>query len=98
MMINGRGNSYDSLCMFAPYVRGFHGKDAIYPQDGNPKGKEVMVGKGGANFPRLVEKLVEIGYDGSITIERETQEGEERDREIVETKRYLEELIAGAAK
>ena len=98
MMINGRGNSYDSLCMFAPYVHGFHGKDANYPKDGNPKGKEVMVGKGGANYPKLIEKLTEIGYDGYITIERETAEGPERDAEIAETKRFLEELIEKAAK
>lgn len=93
MMINGRANSYDALCMFAPYLCGFHGKDGLYPQDGNPKGKEVMVGKGGANFPKLIEQLFEIGYDGYITIEREIPDSPERDKEIIETKKYLEDLI-----
>ena len=93
MLINGRANSYDALCMFAPYVCGFHGKDAVYPEGGSPKGKEVTVGKGGADYPRLIRKLTEIGYDGYITIEREIPDSPERDREIVETKKYLEELI-----
>ena len=98
MMINGRANSYDALCMFAPYVCGFHGKDAVYPKDGNPKGKEVMVGKGGANYPKLIEKLTEIGYDGYITIEREIPDSPERDAEIAATKVFLEDLIEKAAK
>ena len=98
MMINGRANSYDALCMFAPYVRGFHGKDAVYPTGGSPKGREVVVGEGGANYPKLVEKLVDMGYDGYITIERETKEGAQRDAEIAATKTYLEKLIKKASK
>jgi sugar phosphate isomerase/epimerase len=93
MLINGRGNSYDSLCMFAPYVRGFHAKDGVYPKNGDPKGKEVMVGLGEANFPKLIDKLVEIGYDGYLSIEREIAEGDTRNAEIVKTKKYLEKLI-----
>lgn len=93
MMINGRGNSYDSLCLFAPYVFGFHAKDAVYPVGDEPKGHEVMVGKGQANFPKLIDKLTEIGYDGYLSIEREIQEGDQRNAEIIETKKYLERLI-----
>ena len=94
MMINGRGNSYDTLCMFAPYVLGFHAKDGVYPEGGAPKGREVMVGKGGANFPQLIKKLVEIGYDGYLSIEREIKEGDQRNAEILATKKYLERLVA----
>ena len=94
MLINGRGNSYDSLCLFAPYVFGFHAKDGVYPAGNEPKGHEVMVGKGQANFPKLIEKLVEIGYDGYLSIEREIKEGDQRNAEILETKKYLERLIA----
>lgn len=98
MLINGRGNSYDSLCMFAPYVFGFHAKDGVYPKNGDPKGKEVMVGKGEANFPKLIDKLVEIGYDGYLSIEREIAEGGQRNREVVRTKKYLERLIEKSEK
>ena len=93
MLINGRGNALDTLTMFAPYVCGFHAKDGVYPKNGEPKGKEVLVGTGGVNFPKVVDKLVEIGYDGYLSIEREIVEGDERNREIAQTKTYLERLI-----
>ena len=91
MLINGRGNSYDSLCMFAPYVRGFHAKDGVYPKNGDPKGKEVMVGLGEANFPKLIDKLVEIGYDGYLTIERGG--GEDREAEIKNSIDFTRKLL-----
>ncbi len=96
MLINGRGNPYDTLCMFAPYVFGFHAKDGLYPRGGEPKGKEVLVGTGEVNFPKIVDKLVEIGYDGYLSIEREIKEGAQRDAEIVKTRKYLERLIKRA--
>ena len=96
MLINGRGNSADALDMFAPYVCGFHGKDAHYPKGGSPKGKEVKVGDGEANYPVLMEKLVKMGYEGYITIERECEEGPARDAEIVWEKAYIEDLIKKA--
>lgn len=96
MHINGRGNSSDALDMFAPYVRGFHGKDGTYPKDGNPKGKETKVGDGDTDYPRLMRQLVNMGYDGYVTIERECADSPERDAEIVWEKRYIEELIERA--
>ena len=96
MLINGRGNSYDTLCMFAPYVYGFHAKDGVYPKNGEPKGHEVLVGTGEVNFPKLIDKLTEIGYDGYLSIEREIAEGDKRNAEIVKTKIYLERLIKRA--
>ena len=40
--------------------------------------------------------MVRMGYEGDITIEREIPDSEERDREIMEEKAYLENLIKGA--
>ncbi len=93
MHINGRANSSDALDMFAPYVMGFHAKDGTYPKNGSPKGKETKIGEGDTDFPRLVRQLVNMGYDGYITIEREIAEGAVRDAEVVWEKGYLEDLI-----
>ena len=41
-----------------------------------------------------IEKLVQLGYDGDITIEREIKETPEREQEIAEEKVFLEEIIA----
>ncbi len=93
LMINGRANPHDALDLLAPYVYGCHGKDGVYSDGTNYKGKEVLIGEGLANFPVIIEKLRKAGYQGNITIEREVPYGEQRDREIVREKAYLEEII-----
>ncbi len=93
LMINGRYNPQDALDMLGPYIYGCHGKDGVFPEGMNPKGKEVLIGEGKANFPLIIEKLIKLGYNGTITIEREIPYGEQRDREIVKEKAYLEEII-----
>jgi len=49
------------------------------------------------NFADLLQKMKDAGFDGDITIEREIAEGPERDRQILEEKVYLEEIIAKLA-
>ncbi|MBQ2706907.1 MAG: sugar phosphate isomerase/epimerase, partial [Clostridia bacterium] len=58
-------------------------------------GREVKVGTGKVNFPAFVKRLKEVGYDGSLSIEREIS-GEQQILDIIETKTYLENLIAEA--
>lgn len=94
MIINARGNSADALRMLAPWVKGLHAKDAIYPEGTNPKGKEVPIGTGKANFPELLKILKEAGYTGDISIEREIEDIARRDQDIRAGKAYLEKLIA----
>ena len=84
----------DALDVFGHLVRGVHAKDGFYPTGGLELGEEVKVGEGKVNFPLFLRGLKDRGYDGSLTIEREIT-GEQQIRDIVETKRYLEELIAG---
>lgn len=95
MLTNGRANPTDAFNLLAPYVCGFHAKDAVYAEGTSPKGKEVKITEGIVDFPVLVEKLIKLGYTGDITIEREIPNSEERDRQIVEEKAYLENLIRG---
>ena len=93
MIINARGNSVDALTILAPWVRGVHAKDAVYPVGMDPKGKEVKLGEGVANFPALVKILKDSGYEGDITIEREIPDKVQRDKDVREAKAYLETLI-----
>jgi sugar phosphate isomerase/epimerase len=44
------------------------------------------------DFPKIIEKLKALGYDGTITIEREIS-GEQQTKDIAESKIYLEGLI-----
>ncbi|WP_320128496.1 sugar phosphate isomerase/epimerase family protein [uncultured Sphaerochaeta sp.] len=92
LLMYGKANPLDALDVFGEYVKGVHGKDGKYPTDGHHLGDEVPLGKGKVDFPRLIAKLKELGYDGSITIEREIS-GDEQIKDILEAKKLLEQLI-----
>lgn len=88
----GKANPCDAMDIFGDYVMGVHGKDAEYPTDGNYFGKEKRIGDGRVNFPVLIKKLKEHGYDDAITIEREIC-GEEQIKDILYAKSFLENII-----
>ena len=92
LILYGKGNPVDSLDVFGKYVRNTHIKDGFYPTNGTELGIEVPVGQGKVNFPELIKRFKEIGYSGPLTIEREIC-GDEQTRDILATKKYLEELL-----
>ena len=93
LILYGKANPVDSLQVFGKYVRGVHAKDGFYPTNGRELGREVKVGEGLVNFPRLLKGLKECGFDGSLTIEREIS-GPQQTADIKETQKYLTQLIA----
>lgn len=71
LILYGMGNPVDALEVFGKYVRGVHAKDGLYPTTGSELGREVPLGQGKVDFPRLVSELKKLGYAGALTIERE---------------------------
>ena len=92
LILYGKANPVDALDVFGEYVRDVHAKDGCYPTDGKNLGKEMPLGQGKVNFPALVAKLKEIGYDGPLTIEREIS-GDQQIADIKMAKELLESLI-----
>jgi sugar phosphate isomerase/epimerase len=92
LILYGKANPVDAVGIFGKYVCDVHAKDGNYPTDGRNLGKETPLGEGSVNFPALIAKLKEVGYDGPLTIEREI-EGDEQIRDILKAKSMLEELI-----
>ena len=92
LILYGKANPVDALDVFGEYVMGVHGKDALYPTDGRHLGAEVPMGEGKVDFPRLIARLKELGYNGPITIEREIS-GQEQRRDILRAKCLLETLV-----
>ncbi len=92
LILYGKANPVDALDVFGKYVRDVHGKDGCYPTDGRHLGQEMPLGEGRVNFPALIAKLKELGYDGPITIEREIS-GEKQIEDIKKAKELLEKLI-----
>jgi len=92
LILYGRANPVDALDVFGRYVRSVHAKDGLYPTDPYRLGQETKIGQGKVNFPRLVARLEEIGYDGPFIIEREIT-GEQQTVDIKEAVGYLTKLL-----
>lgn len=93
LILYGKANPVDALDVFGKYVRNLHAKDGRYPVNGHDLGKETKIGEGKVDFPAVFRKLKELGYDSYVTIEREIS-GEQQAADIMESKQYLENLIA----
>ena len=93
LLLYGKGNPIDALRVFGSYVRAIHAKDGNPPTNGRFLGPEVKVGTGAARYPELVPALLDCGFRGDLTIEREIAEGEEQNRDIRDTVDYLESLL-----
>lgn len=94
LILYGKANPVDALDVIGTYVRGVHAKDACYPTDPLYLGDEKALGEGKVNFPALIARLHELGYDGAITIERECA-GEREREDILKGKALLDGIIAG---
>jgi sugar phosphate isomerase/epimerase len=73
MIMYGTGDPIEALGILAPRVVSVHAKDGDWPPKGVPGGlgTEQPLGKGSVGMERLVAKLKEIGYTGTLNIERE---------------------------
>lgn len=93
LLSSGRANPADAVeHLLAPYMMGMHAKDATYPTGKSPKGRQTRMGEGHADFRRILACLKASGYDGDITIERETDMDEAWARDIVDARAYLEAI------
>ncbi len=92
LILYGKANPVDALDTIGEYVRDVHGKDGCYPTNGHDLGEEMPLGEGKVNFPALVAKLKALGYDRTITIEREIS-GDRQKKDILAGKALLEGLI-----
>jgi sugar phosphate isomerase/epimerase len=93
LILYGKGNPLDALDVIGHLVRGTHAKDGLFPTNPRELGQEVPIGKGKANFPKLIPRLKELGYTGPLTIEREIA-GPQQFEDIKMEKVYLERLVA----
>jgi L-ribulose-5-phosphate 3-epimerase len=92
LILYGKANPADAIETFAPYIQGIHAKDGMWPTNPKDLGKEVPIGKGKVDFPRIMARLKELDYRGAVTIERETS-GPQQEADVLEAKQYLEKLI-----
>ncbi len=95
-LINGRAYPTDAAETLLPRLVSMHIKDAVKPLPGSPKGKEVPVGQGRADFPALLSMICGYGHTFDLTIEREIS-GPAQLTDILHAKRYIEEILRNIA-
>lgn len=92
LIMYGKANPVDALDVIGKYVRDVHIKDGRYPSSGRNLGPETAYGEGKVDFPAIINGLKALGYDATLTIEREI-EGEKQTNDILMAKKMLEALI-----
>jgi sugar phosphate isomerase/epimerase len=72
MILYGTGEPLQAMRQLSQRIRSVHCKDAKWSTaPGKEWGQEVPLGDGDVNFPAFLRTLLEIGYAGPLTIERE---------------------------
>lgn len=87
-------NPSDAMELLGSRVTGVHAKDAVPARSGEFGGKQTQIGEGKVDFKRLLSQLKDFGYEGDIVIEHEMYSRPDRDRDIKESKAYLENIIS----
>ena len=81
MILYGAGDPIEALRKVATHVRSVHCKDGTWSdQPGVTWGQEVPLGEGDVNMELYLKTLLEIGYTGPLTIEREIPEDPARQK------------------
>lgn len=92
LILYGKANPVDAIDVLAPYIQGIHAKDGLWPSNPKLLGEEVPIGKGKVDFPRIVQRLKDIHYQGAVTIEREIS-GPQQMQDVRAAADFLRHLI-----
>lgn len=97
MILYGNDNPLTALELLFPFIESVHAKDGAWPTEAQKLvqglGVEKPLGEGDVDIPRFLTTLLELGYRGAITIEREIQ-GEQQGLDILRGKALIEHTIA----
>jgi sugar phosphate isomerase/epimerase len=96
MIMYGTGDPIEALGVLGSHVVSVHCKDGDWPAKGVPGalGVEQPLGSGSVGIERFIAKLKNIGYKGTLHIEREIEDQEQRRKDIKEAVGLLNKLVA----
>ena len=95
LLIYNNGSPAELVEKLAPKIRVVHCKDANFPAEGETRGHEAPLGKGGTHFAELLQRLIAGGFRGPLIIEREIPSGPEQERDIIEAVQLLKSITKG---
>lgn len=100
MILYGNDEPARALDELFPWIDGIHAKDGKWPTPEEREkgliGQETPLGEGDVDFENWLRKLLDMGYKGPITIEREI-EGEEQAHDLSRAKALIERVLASSA-
>jgi sugar phosphate isomerase/epimerase len=99
MILYGTGDPIEALDVLGPLVISVHAKDGDWPPKEKPGalGTEQALGRGSVGIERFIAKLKQIGYKGTLNIEREVEDRRQRLEDIRGAVTLLERVRGAAA-
>jgi sugar phosphate isomerase/epimerase len=71
MILYDKGNPIEAVRTLSPWVKHIHVKDAIRTKKPGTWGSEVPWGDGQVGIKAFLKMLEEIGFEGTLAVERE---------------------------
>ncbi len=82
MLLYDKGNPIEAVRILGPDIVHVHVKDANVPTQDGQWGEEVPLGEGQVSMTAYLDVLTEVGYTGSLAIEREVGDQPARIRDV----------------
>jgi sugar phosphate isomerase/epimerase len=92
MILYGVDQPISALNVLIPWIDGVHCKDGRWPTQEGQLGQETPLGEGDVDFQAWLKRLLELGYRGPLTIEREIS-GDQQRQDILRAVALLEGLL-----
>ena len=92
MILYGNDQPIPATEKLAPFIDGVHCKDGCWPTEEGKLGEEKPLGQGDVDIEAWIRKLIEIGYTGPLTIEREIS-GDQQKKDILAAVALLEGIV-----
>lgn len=95
LILYGSGDPVEALDVLGQYVVSVHCKDGNWPDKDKPGclGVEQPFGEGAVGVERFIAKLKEIGYKGTLNIEREVEDQDRKWRDMKMAYGLLQKLV-----
>ncbi|MEJ7606214.1 MAG: sugar phosphate isomerase/epimerase family protein [Bryobacteraceae bacterium] len=99
MIMYGTSDPMPALELMASRVISVHCKDGNWPPDNKPGGlgSETPLGEGAVGMEKFIAKLIQVGYRGPLTIEREVALDQDMDDRHKEGLSHLDDIRQAVA-
>jgi L-ribulose-5-phosphate 3-epimerase len=95
MILYGTGDPIQALSVLSDHILSVHAKDGEWPPKdvASALGKEKALGKGAVGMEQFVNKLKQVGYRGTVNVERETHDPEQKRADMQMGVELLKSLV-----